>query len=105
MIYKINLSKQANSDLRSIYEYIAFSLLSPDNAQKQLKRLETGILNLESLPKRFKVYPHEPWRSRNIRIMPIDNFLIFYISDDSTQTVSILRVIYSGQNIPDNLNI
>ncbi len=32
MIYTIEISVQAEADLRGIYEYIAFELLSPKNA-------------------------------------------------------------------------
>ena len=31
MIYEVELSEQADSDLREIFEYIAFELHSPEN--------------------------------------------------------------------------
>lgn len=40
MIYEIKITEQAGTDIRGIYEYIAFELLSPDNADGQLDRLE-----------------------------------------------------------------
>ena len=36
MIYKIITTKQADLDLRGIYEYIAFKLLSVENAKNNL---------------------------------------------------------------------
>ena len=36
MIYEIEISEQAEVDLRGIYEYIAFELLAPENASGQL---------------------------------------------------------------------
>lgn len=36
MKYKIVLTKQADNDLRGIYEYIAFILLEPETADRQL---------------------------------------------------------------------
>lgn len=36
MIFTVEISEQADSDLRAIYEYIAFELLSPENASGQL---------------------------------------------------------------------
>lgn len=44
MIYKVDISEQADNDLRGIYEYIAFELQSPENAGGQLDRLEEHIL-------------------------------------------------------------
>ena len=32
MTFDVSISEQAESDLRGIYEYIAFILLSPENA-------------------------------------------------------------------------
>ena len=44
MIYEVTITEQANADLRKIYEYIAFELLSPENAAGQLDRLEENII-------------------------------------------------------------
>lgn len=38
MIYKIKITEQAEADIRNIYEYIAYKLLSPENASGQLDR-------------------------------------------------------------------
>lgn len=40
MIFRIEISEQADKDLRNIYEYIAFELQSLENAKCQLDRLE-----------------------------------------------------------------
>ena len=45
MNYEVELSVQAEKDLRGIYEYIAFTLLAPENAVGQLERLEQGIFS------------------------------------------------------------
>ncbi|CAI3297851.1 type II toxin-antitoxin system RelE/ParE family toxin [Enterococcus cecorum] len=41
MIFTVDTSIQAEEDLREIFEYISFRLLSPENAAKQLERLES----------------------------------------------------------------
>ena len=43
MKYMVDITAQAESDLRGIYEYIAFELLEPEIAAGQLERLEKGI--------------------------------------------------------------
>lgn len=45
MIFKVITSAQ--EDLREIFGYIAFALLLPENAEKQLERLEKQILCIE----------------------------------------------------------
>ena len=54
MIYEVEVSKQADSDLRGIFEYIAFELQSPENASGQLDRLEEQILSLDKMPERLR---------------------------------------------------
>ena len=40
MKYDVTFTEQAENDLRGIFEYIAFDLLSPENAAGQLDRIE-----------------------------------------------------------------
>lgn len=103
MKYKIELTKQANIDLRNIYEYIAFTLLEPEIAARQLDRIEKGILSLDDMPERFKVFEKEPWNSRGLRQMPVDNFIVFYIPKTEDETVIVIRVMYGGRDIDKQL--
>ena len=97
------ITQKAERDLREIYAYIAETLLSPENAERQLCRLETGMMNLRQFPKRHKIYSDKMWHNKEIRIMPVDNFLIFYISNDDDKIVTILRVMYSKRDFPFEL--
>lgn len=103
MKYKIVLTKQADTDLRGIYEYIAFNLLEPETAVRQLGRIEKAILNLDEMPERFRVFEKEPWYSRGLRQMPVDNFIIFYILNAEDQIVNVIRVMYGGRDIDKQL--
>ena len=104
MTYSVELTEQAESDLRSIFEYIAFELNSLQNATGQLNRLEKSIKGLKQMPERFKIYDREPWRSRNLRIMPVDNYLVFYIPNESSKRVNIIRIMYSGRDVQSQLD-
>lgn len=103
MIYEVTITEQAESDLRGIYEYIAFELLSPENAEGQLDRLEEHILGLETFPEKYRAYEKEPWKSRGLRVMPVDNYLVFYISDKETEIVTVIRVMYDGRDVDNQL--
>ncbi len=81
MIYEVELSEQADSDLRGIFEYISFELQSPENASGQLDRLEEQILSLDTMPERYRKYEKEPWKSRGLRVLPVDNYVVLYIPD------------------------
>ena len=56
MIYEVEVSEQADRDLREIFEYIAFELQSPENAIGQLDRLEEQILSLDAMPKLIELW-------------------------------------------------
>ena len=103
MTYEVIISSQAEEDLRGIYEYIAFELRSPQNAAGQLDRLEKNILSLDTMPNRYRAYDREPWHSRGLRLLPVDNFVVLYIPDEDRRTVTVVRVMYGGRDIDKHL--
>lgn len=105
MIYEVEVSQQADSDLREIFEYIAFELQSPKNASGQLDRLEKQILSLNTMPERYRRYEKEPWKSRGLRVLPVDNYIVLYIPDCDKKVVTILRVMYTRRDIDNQLNL
>jgi toxin ParE1/3/4 len=103
MIYEVTATDQADADLRDIYKYIAFELLSPEHAAVQLERLEEHITGLERFPERFRQYDKEPWHSRGLRVMPVDNYLVFYCLDRERCVVTVIRVMYAGRDVDSQL--
>ena len=103
MTYEVIISSQAEEDLRGIYEYIAFELRSPQNAAGQLDRIEKNILSLDTMPNRYRAYDREPWHSRGLRLLPVDNFVVLYIPDEDRRTVTVVRVMYGGRDIDKHL--
>lgn len=104
MIYDVQISNQAESDLRSIFEYIAFELQSVQNAVGQLSRIEESINSLDQMPDRFRAYDKEPWYSRGLRVMPVDNYIVFYIPYHDIKVVNVVRVMYGGRDIDTQLS-
>ena len=58
----------------------------------EIKRLHDGR-------KKDYRYDKEPWRSRGLRRMAVDNYCVFYIPDNDARTVEIIRVMYGGRDI------
>ena len=56
------------------------------------------------MPERYRKYEKEPWKSRGLRILPIDNYLVFYTTNIDIKVVTILRVMYAGRDIDNQLN-
>ena len=44
-------------------------------------------------------------KSRGLRVLPVDNYLVLYIPDNDKKVVTILRVMYAGRDIDNQLNI
>lgn len=104
MIYHVTLTQQAQADLREIFKYIAVDLQSVENASGQLDRLEKAIASLDQVPERFRIYDTPKWHGRNLRIMPVDNYLVLYIPDHGSTTVTVLRIMYGGRDIDRQLS-
>lgn len=103
MIFDVQVSEQADRDLRNIFEYIAFELQSPEYAAGQLDRLEVAIGELENMPEKYRRYEREPWKSRGLRLFPIDNYIVFYIPNMDDNVVTVIRVMYSGRDVDQQL--
>jgi len=104
MSYNVKITGQALSDMKGIYEYIAYTLLEPVIAEKQYTRIEKAIYSLDNMPERFRRYEKEPWKSRNLRIMPVSNYLVFYTVDNTNLDVTAMRVLYGARNIERELD-
>ena len=101
MNYKIKMTAEAEADLRSIFKYIAVNLQSVMSAAGQLEGLEKAVNSLGQLPERYRVYEKEPWRSRNLHIMPVD----FYIPNNEEYTVTVMRIMYGACDIDSKLGV
>ncbi|MGG3688413.1 type II toxin-antitoxin system RelE/ParE family toxin [Caldifermentibacillus hisashii] len=75
----------------------------PEVATGQLDRIERAVMSLDEMPERFRLYEKEPWYSRGLRQFPVDNYIIFYISEIRDKTVTVIRVIYGGRDIDEQL--
>lgn len=102
--YSIIYSPQAFLDLTELYEYIRFTLQVPKTAQKQVNRIKHAIRSLETMPMQYTLVNWEPWCSKGIRRISVDNYTVFYQVDENQMTVTVIRIFYSGRNIENIAN-
>jgi toxin ParE1/3/4 len=105
MIWKVNYTEDAEQDLQSIFDYISDVLLEPVTAANQTNRIMDAADSLDHMPLRYRLYDKEPWRSRGLRVMPVDNYLVFYLPDETKKIVAIIRIMYGGRDIDKHLNV
>ena len=103
MTYRINYAAEAKQDLRDTYSYIAFELLEPDTAAGQTQRIMDQVMTLNKMPMRYALYEEEPWHSLGLRYLPVDNYVIYSLPDNSTYTVDIIRIMHSGRDAKNQL--
>jgi len=101
--WAIVYTEEAESDLRRIYDYIAYNLLEVEIAQNQRDNIMNAIHRLDEMPQRYKLYEKEPWRSKGLRVLPVDNYLVFYLPLKNKKAVAIIRIMYGGSNIDKHL--
>ena len=104
MIFSVVYSSEARQDLRDIYEYIAYELLEPDTAAGQTNRIMKAARSLEQMPMRHRLYEEDPWHSQGLRFLPVDNYLIFYLPDETNNIVNIIRIMYGGRDVKRQLS-
>ncbi|HAG11913.1 MAG TPA: type II toxin-antitoxin system RelE/ParE family toxin [Desulfotomaculum sp.] len=61
------------------------------------------VEKLNEMPLRYRLYEKEPWHSKGLRVLPIDNYLVFYLPVEAKITVVVIRIIYGGRAIEEQL--
>lgn len=102
--YRIVYTEKAESDLHNIFEYVAYKLIEPQIAKKLVKSIIEKIAKLDDLPMRHAIYEKEPWKSKGLRVLPIDNYLAFYLPVEEEKTVKIIRIMYGGRSVEKQLD-
>ncbi len=99
--YMVEITDDALADMEKLYHYIAFTLLSPENAMGQYNRIADEILKLDMFPERFRIMDSEPEHSKGIRRMLVDNYSVFYVVRE--EKVIVTNVLYSASDIEKRL--
>ena len=97
--YTVRYAPQALDDLRDLYSYVAFSPKEPATAQKLVNRIRKAASSLDALPRRHPVVDWEPWQSMGMHRFTVEDFLLFYLIDQSTRTVTLVRIVYGGRDL------
>lgn len=100
MKYQVFTTEKAEEDLNSIADYLIYKLLAGETALKQIDRIEQAVMSLEEMPERYRIYDKE----RGIRVMGVDNYLVFYITDNDNKTVTVIRIMYGKRDIESQLS-
>ena len=90
--------------MESIYEYIAYDLYEPDTAADQVRAIMNAISNLDEMPMKYRQYDIEPWASKGMRIISVGNYVILYLPEENSNEVNIVRIMYGGRDIANQIS-
>ena len=93
--YKVVIEKPAEHDLFGILDYIDSVLHEPQTAKRIYGSLKAQVLSLAEMPLRYAAVREEPYRTAGVRRMPVENYSVFYLADEASRTVHVIRVLYS----------
>jgi toxin ParE1/3/4 len=96
--YNVKLTDAVDADFGVIFDYIAVDLMEPVTAGKLVDRMYQACLSLETLPYKYPLSRDSFLASQGFRVMPVGNYLIFYIVDEEKARVVIHRAIYGKRN-------
>lgn len=98
-MYKINYLPTAKKDISDIILYISDELKAPEAALNLMESMEQSIKRLEQFPFSCRVFRPVKALEREYRILPVKNYVIFYVVDEESCIVEIQRVLYSKMDI------
>lgn len=104
MKWKVKYSAEAKRDLEGIYDYISSVLLEPQIARGQVERIISSVKKLDSMPQRYRLCDYELWRNQGVRFLTVDNYIAFYLPNETDNSVTVIRIMYGGRDIKNLLN-
>ena len=99
MVYDYRFTETAEQDLDDIFHYIATELDNPIAASSFMKKLESVIAEIRSFPKSGSLVDNEFISVKDIRKLPISNYLLYYQFEETQESVVILRIIYGKRDL------
>ena len=51
------------------------------------------------MPERYVAVDWEPWSSRGMRKLTVDNYVVYYLVEPTAQLVTVVRIFYGGRDV------
>ena len=79
--YSVEVTLQAQEQMRDIALYVAKELMNRDAALGLLDAFEEAILSLEEFPERVALTSEEPWHSEKIHQLIVENYYLDFTTE------------------------
>ena len=64
-----------------------------------MNRIRKEIRSLDFMPTRYAIVDWKPWKSMEMRRVPVDNFVVYYAVNDESHFVMVIRIFYCGRDV------
>jgi plasmid stabilization system protein ParE len=98
MNYRVKLTHAIRRDLQKASDYIAGELKNPTAADRLTDEAEAAICSLRDMPFVHPLVMDEFLAGQGIRLMPVRNYVMFYVVREESKMVTALRFLYGGQD-------
>ena len=96
--YNVEVTQIAEQDYYKAEAYIKYELYNQKAAAGLAKKLHEAINDLSFFPTKYHICNDDFLRVWEIRFVPVNNYLLFYIVREDEKTVYVLRFLYSRRD-------
>ncbi len=98
-MYEITYLPIAEQDIAEIIIYISNQLKAPKAAIELLDAFDHSIMLLQEFPYTHKIYRLTKPLEEEYRLLPIQNYAVFYVVRERDKIVEIHRVVYAKMDL------
>ena len=102
-MYSLKFTEKAADDLDNIYSYISEQLFNSIAARNLINNIESSLIRLKSFPYSCSFVSDEILKGKGYRKLIVDNYIVFYLIDETNEQVIVMRVLYGAQEYQDLL--
>ena len=97
--YNVEVTQIAEQDYYKAEAYIKYELYNQKAAAGLAKKLHEAIKDLSFFQTKYPICNDDFLRVWEIRFVPVNNYLLFYIVREDEKTVYVLRFLYSRRDL------
>lgn len=99
--YSYKFTEKAEKNLDEILAYIKEELFNPSAASAFLKKVFENIDNIRNFPLSGMIVENDFLLNKEIRRIVLNNYIIYYLTNEKTREITIIRIVYGKRNLED----
>ena len=97
-VYEINITEPAENDLRDLAKCISSQLYAPTTELNMIRTIKAAIAKLETTALAYPLVKDDRLAALGYRMLPVKNYIVFYIVYVNEKTVDVDRILYSRRD-------